>query len=132
MTWPPGSRCARDGASPAPAKLCLGIVARLHSSRGIREPCGAVGGLTGIRHPPAPSSQSNGTFHDDEGRRRGSCLPFHSQSESSCLMLLGNQKLSGAGEPCVGPQQKVGSSFQSLEPSGQAGQGIPCVSKAAL
>lgn len=47
-------------------------------------------------------------------------------------MLLGNQKLSGAEELCVGPQQKVGSSFQSLEPGGQAGRGNPCVRKAAL
>lgn len=27
----------------------------------------------------------------------------------------------------MGPQQKVGSSFQSLEPGIQAGQGNPCV-----
>lgn len=61
----------------------------------------------------------------------GSYPPSYSQSTRRCLMLFRSQQLSGPEELCVGPQQMVGSSFQSLEPGTQAGEGNPRVCQAS-
>lgn len=105
------------------AEPCWGIVALLHSSQGIQNPREALGRLKGSRRHTTLRSQSNGMFRADEVRM-DSYLSSFSQSASTCL-LPQSQELSGPEEPCVEPQQTVGSRFLSLESGPQAGEGNP-------